>query len=177
MSDLGQALKDSRNEAGLSQTDVADAIHVSRQSISKWENNTQMPDISRVRDLCHLYGVSMDDLMVRMDMAGADAANQTSVLDGRKESANATNEDRLNLVGRTTTTYGKPVYDDSALLLILTAICAFIPIVDLFAPWLILWNNKKSNRYYWWINAICIISFLVALGTYAIAYVMSDKYM
>lgn len=177
MSDLGQALKDSRNNAGLSQNEVADAIHVSRQSVSKWEHNTQMPDISRVRDMCQLYGLSMDDLMDKID--AYDAANSGPV---NSSVAKVTDiqtplEDNLRLQDGQTNPKAKTTYDDSALLLILAAVCAFIPLVDLIAPWLVIWKNKKSNRYYWWINGICVLTWLVALGTYAIAYVMSDKYL
>lgn len=175
MSDLGQALKDSRNEAGFSQTEVADEIHVSRQSISKWENNTQMPDISRVRDLCRLYGVSMDDLMDRIDDCDEGTVEYDIVVESRKGA-----DTIVDVPDSTVGTQDKNVkqpYDDGALLLVLAGLCSFVPILDLIAPWLIMWKNKKTNRYYWWINGICVITFLVALGTYALAYVMSDKYM
>lgn len=177
MPDLGQALKDSRTEAGLSQSDVADAIHVSRQSISKWENNTQMPDISRVQEMCHIYGVSLDQLMERVDDADHEFGTENSnEVHSKVEQANVHSivedlKDDYSKVKRQTS------FDDSALLLILTGICAFIPVLDMIAPVFIIWKNKKSNRYYWWINGLCVVTWLMAIGSYAFAFTLSNKYM
>lgn len=35
---LSQKLKNAREQANLSQQDVADSLNISRQSVSKWEN-------------------------------------------------------------------------------------------------------------------------------------------
>ncbi|MCW0953453.1 helix-turn-helix domain-containing protein [Weissella ceti] len=171
MQDLGQVLKECRNEAGLSQSDVADAIHVSRQSISKWENNSQLPDISRVRDMCNLYGVSVDCLMEKMEPAEVQGLDNKGNFDG--------NVQQLMENLRADYEQGKKrtYFDESVLLLIILGVCACLPIIDLIAPWLVIWKNKKTNRYYWWINAICVIMWFVSLSTYGIAYVMSERFI
>jgi len=178
MPNLGQALKESRNEAGLSQSDVADAIHVSRQSVSKWENNTQMPDISRVQELCQMYGVSIDQLMDGLDESGQGDISKESI---HNELNDEENVNVHNLVDNLKDDYTKVKtqtrLDDSALLLILTGICAFIPVVDVIAPFFIIWKNKKTNRYYWWINIICCVTWLMAVGSYIFAFTLSNKYM
>lgn len=175
MPDLGQVLKESRNEAGLSQSDVAESIHVSRQSISKWENNTQMPDISRVRDMAHLYGLTIDGLMEKMEES---AAKHKTENDGKANPANEPVHKLMDdLKAEYVTVKQKTNWDDSTLLLILLVVGACIPIVDLITPWLILWKNKKTNRYYWVINIACLLMWCVTLGTYAITYVMSERYM
>ena len=37
-----------RKEAGISQGQLADKLNVSRQSVSKWENGTAIPDLDRI---------------------------------------------------------------------------------------------------------------------------------
>ena len=44
MNDLGQKIRQARRVKGLTQEQLADAMHVSRQTISHWENNRTLPD-------------------------------------------------------------------------------------------------------------------------------------
>lgn len=60
---IGEKLKNKRNEAGLSQEVLAERIGVSRQTISNWENNRSYPDIGSVLRLSDLYGISLDELL------------------------------------------------------------------------------------------------------------------
>jgi transcriptional regulator with XRE-family HTH domain len=52
-----------RKGKGLSQMDLAEAINVSRQAISKWETGTALPTIENFLSLSKLYGVSVDYLV------------------------------------------------------------------------------------------------------------------
>ena len=63
MQSFGQRLKNLRRDAGLSQSDLSDRIGVSIQSISKWENDNTMPDISQIVPLAAVLGVSTDWLL------------------------------------------------------------------------------------------------------------------
>lgn len=45
MNTLGEKLKAARIEKKLSQIEVAEKLLVSRQTISKWENNVCLPDL------------------------------------------------------------------------------------------------------------------------------------
>ena len=65
--EFGQKLKEARQKAGLTQEAVAQAIGVSRQSLSNWENDRTYPDLGSVLRLSDLYGLSLDDLL-RHDM-------------------------------------------------------------------------------------------------------------
>lgn len=60
---LGKKLKDIRIEKGLSQTNVADHLNVTRQSVSKWENNTGYPDLDNLSRLSEYYEFSIDELL------------------------------------------------------------------------------------------------------------------
>lgn len=53
----------SRKKAGLSQLDLADALGVSRQSVSKWETGESNPDITKLPALAKALGVSVDWLL------------------------------------------------------------------------------------------------------------------
>lgn len=61
--EIGEQLKRARNQAELTQEQVADEIHVSRQTISNWENQKSYPDIASVILLSDLYGLSLDPLL------------------------------------------------------------------------------------------------------------------
>lgn len=47
----------------MSQEDVAERIHVSRQAVAKWESGETTPDINNCAALARLYDVSVDDLI------------------------------------------------------------------------------------------------------------------
>ena len=56
-------LKSIREAKKMSQEEVAKALHISRQSISKWENNRGNPDLENLVALSKLYCVSVDELI------------------------------------------------------------------------------------------------------------------
>ena len=60
---LGQKLKKLRTEKELSQKDLADQLHVAFQTVSKWENDENEPDIATLKELSKLYGCSVDYLI------------------------------------------------------------------------------------------------------------------
>ena len=60
---LGQRIYNLRMAKGLSQEEVAEQLDVSRQSVSKWETDTSVPDLDKLMKLCDLFGVSMDELV------------------------------------------------------------------------------------------------------------------
>ena len=60
---LGETIYRLRTEMGLSQGDLAEMLDVSRQSISKWENNSAVPDLDKLIKLGEIFGVSLDELV------------------------------------------------------------------------------------------------------------------
>ena len=61
--DLGERLYQLRKARNLSQGEVADALGVSRQSVSKWENNTSVPELDKLVKLGELFGLTLDELV------------------------------------------------------------------------------------------------------------------
>lgn len=62
---LGERIYELRNEKNLSQGDLSDALDVSRQSVSKWENNMAVPDLDKLIKLSDIFEVSLDELVGR----------------------------------------------------------------------------------------------------------------
>lgn len=52
-----------RKEKGLSQQELAEAVGVSRQAVSRWETGQSAPSTENLVALCTLYGVSLDALL------------------------------------------------------------------------------------------------------------------
>lgn len=52
-----------RKKAGWSQEELAEQLHVTRQSISKWEGAQSVPDLERIVALSRLFGVTTDYLL------------------------------------------------------------------------------------------------------------------
>mgnify|MGYP005826046689 FL=1 len=52
-----------RKEAGMTQSELPEALHVSRQSISKWEMGTAMPDMVNIIAISKIFLVSIDYLI------------------------------------------------------------------------------------------------------------------
>ncbi len=61
--DLSSKLIEARKRKGLSQTDAADKLNVSRQAISRWETRTGSPDINSLPLISELYDISIDELL------------------------------------------------------------------------------------------------------------------
>lgn len=60
---LGKKLKEIRKNFGLSQEELAEMMHVSRQAITKWENDNGMPDVSNLQELSKVFGLTVDYLL------------------------------------------------------------------------------------------------------------------
>lgn len=52
-----------RTRRELSQEDLAAALGVSRQSVSKWETGQSVPDLDKIIRMADLFGVSVDELV------------------------------------------------------------------------------------------------------------------
>ena len=55
---LGQNIARLRAQKNLSQGDLADALEVSRQSVSKWETDASIPELDKLLRLAELFGAT-----------------------------------------------------------------------------------------------------------------------
>ena len=60
---LGEVLKKHRTDSGMTQEFVAQALGISRQAVSKWENGTSEPTTTNLIALAKLFGVAPEDLL------------------------------------------------------------------------------------------------------------------
>lgn len=60
---LGEKINHLRLENNMSQGDLANALGVSRQSVSKWETNTSIPELEKLVGMSEVFNVSLDELI------------------------------------------------------------------------------------------------------------------
>ena len=60
---LSERIKQFRKENNLTQDSLAKMLFVSKQAISKWENDRGMPDVSLYPELAKILNVTVDELM------------------------------------------------------------------------------------------------------------------
>ncbi len=60
---LGERIYHYRTERGLSQSELAERLDVSRQSVSKWETDASVPELDKLINLCEVFGITMDALV------------------------------------------------------------------------------------------------------------------
>lgn len=63
MSYFSEKIYELRKEKGFSQEELADKVNVARQTISKWENGTTIPDTNNLIELSKIFEVSVDKLL------------------------------------------------------------------------------------------------------------------
>ena len=60
---LAENLRSLRLGKGMTQEELAEALHVTSQSVSKWERGETYPDITLLPGLANLFGTSLDALV------------------------------------------------------------------------------------------------------------------
>ena len=63
MNNLGERLYELRTKHEMSQGDLAEKLDVSRQTISKWENNMSIPELDKIISLSNVFDVTVDYLV------------------------------------------------------------------------------------------------------------------
>jgi transcriptional regulator with XRE-family HTH domain len=56
-------LQELRQAAALTQSEVAERLFVTRQTVSKWETGVNLPDLEMIVALCDIYGASLDAVL------------------------------------------------------------------------------------------------------------------
>ncbi len=61
---LGERINKHRTARGLSQLELSELLDVSRQSISKWETDVAVPELSKLVKMAEIFGISLDELVL-----------------------------------------------------------------------------------------------------------------
>lgn len=62
--EVGKKIYQLRKLSGMTQEQLAEKLNISRQTLSKWENGTSMPDVESVVGLSMLFQTSLDELLL-----------------------------------------------------------------------------------------------------------------
>ncbi len=89
---LGNNLYTLRKKRGLSQEEFAEKIHISRQAVSKWERGEAFPDTENLIEIAEFYGVTLDELVNRVEPFDGLDGGHSDPADGKSSSADATSE-------------------------------------------------------------------------------------
>ena len=142
---LGERLRETRQKKGVSQSTVAEHLNISRQSISKWENNSSYPDLDNL---------TVDDLLKE---------NQ-----GLKKKIEENNEKIKDSQKKLAYIQANGERDEGLVLLMLNLLSCLIAPLGLFITPIILKRNKATNTFYKLVFVAGVISLLVNLfGLYA----------
>ena len=63
MHDIARNLKCLRRQRGLTQEELAARLHVTRQAVSNWERNRNLPELEILLSAAELLGVGVDELL------------------------------------------------------------------------------------------------------------------
>lgn len=81
--DFGERMKAIRVDRAFTQQQMADKLNVSRQAISNWENNRNLPDIEMLIEISKNFNLTLDELI----LGGTDMNNMVEklILDGSEK--------------------------------------------------------------------------------------------
>ena len=60
----GQLIQQMRKERGMTQAELAGRLRVTDKAVSRWETDESLPDTEKISQLCRIFGVSADDLLL-----------------------------------------------------------------------------------------------------------------
>lgn len=64
-----------RDKAGLTQTDLANRLGISRSAVNSWEMSLSVPSISNIIEMTQIFHVSADYLLSRSDKLTVDISS------------------------------------------------------------------------------------------------------
>ncbi len=67
MSEFGENLRKAREAKGITQQTLAEALFVTRQTVSRWENGSRYPDLLTARKISEVLGTSVGELLEEED--------------------------------------------------------------------------------------------------------------
>lgn len=59
----GKFIASLRKEKNMTQQELADKLNVTDRAIGNWENGRRFPDISLMKELCNIFGITIDELI------------------------------------------------------------------------------------------------------------------
>lgn len=135
---LGNDLRTLRKSKKISQEQVAKDLNISRQSISKWENDVCSPDIENLMRLSKYYNVPLINFIKEKEL---DMKNSLEIDDNKLLASNSKSSNKK---------------DEGLILLVTTLMCFLIPPIGVIIVPTIIKRNKAENTLYKLIYISCI---------------------
>ena len=60
---FGEYIRERRRAMGLTQREFAEKLYVTESAVSKWERGMSYPDVTLLRDICAVLGVTEHELL------------------------------------------------------------------------------------------------------------------
>lgn len=60
---IGKTLIELRKKHGMSQQDLADKLHLARQTILNWENDQSTPSLEKAQEIAEIFDITLDELV------------------------------------------------------------------------------------------------------------------
>lgn len=141
-----------RTNKGYSQNDVATILHITRQSVSKWERGLVYPDLDNLVRLSDIYKIPIDDLIK--------GSNEQSMVE--KETNNLENNyedsslNKINVSKYQNVTQG-------LMLMILAIVSTLVAPLGILVPIYVIWRNTKYNILHKTIIVVSIIAIFISM--------------
>ncbi len=130
---IGEKLKEERERQGLSQKDVADSLHVARQSVSRWETDQSYRDVENLIALGRLYHVSLDELLgIEREEVTSESVQKKTEEEQPAEEENSAKRAELEWK------------EQGIVFAVALASCVF-PLLGVFVPGVLLWKCRKRK--------------------------------
>ncbi len=84
MLNYGKTITVLRKQRGMTQAELGEALSVTYQAVSKWENGLSQPSIDVLADICKIFNITMDEFI---KIAGSDQAEEVAVAISNNEPA------------------------------------------------------------------------------------------
>ncbi|MDE4586261.1 helix-turn-helix domain-containing protein [Staphylococcus epidermidis] len=76
---LSNKLKEARLAKGLTQSEIAKKLYVTRQTVSRWEQGKTLPNIYVIQELSDFYGISLEELVVNTELENKEVKSMENV--------------------------------------------------------------------------------------------------
>jgi len=63
MSNIGKNIKKNRVEKGITQEELAEQLHVTRQAVSNWEHGKTQPDVDTLSAMAEMFELPVEELI------------------------------------------------------------------------------------------------------------------
>jgi len=78
--DVSKRLRELRQEKGMTQDELAERLHVTRQAVSSWETKKTRPDVEMLEKICAVLGVDLMEFLYGKEKQTIDQAQLRPVV-------------------------------------------------------------------------------------------------